>query len=25
MDLPVALGIAITFLVSSAATFEPNS
>lgn len=25
MDLPVALGIAITFIVSSAATFEPNS
>ncbi|HSH53836.1 MAG TPA: cation-translocating P-type ATPase [Methylotenera sp.] len=25
MDLPVALGIAITFVVSSAATFEPNS
>ena len=25
MDLPVALGIAITFMVSSAATFEPNS
>ncbi len=25
MDLPVALGIGITFLVSSAATFEPNS
>lgn len=24
MDLPVALGIAITFIVSSAATFEPN-
>lgn len=25
MDLPVALGIVITFVVSSAATFEPNS
>ena len=25
MDLPVALGILITFVVSSAATFEPNS
>lgn len=25
MDLPVAIGIAITFVVSSAATFEPNS
>ena len=25
MDLPVALGIIITFTVSSAATFEPNS
>jgi len=25
MDLPVALGILITFIVSSAATFEPNS
>jgi Cu2+-exporting ATPase len=25
MDLPVALGIIITFIVSSAATFEPNS
>ncbi len=25
MDLPVALGIAITFIVSTAATFEPNS
>jgi P-type Cu2+ transporter len=25
MDLPVALGIAITFLVSSAATFDPNA
>ena len=25
MDLPVALGIVITFAVSSAATFEPNS
>lgn len=25
MDLPVAIGIAITFIVSSAATFEPNS
>ena len=25
MDLPVALGIGITFIVSSAATFEPNS
>lgn len=25
MDLPVALGIAITFVVSTAATFEPNS
>lgn len=25
MDLPVALGIVITFIVSSAATFEPNS
>ena len=25
MDLPVALGIGITFVVSSAATFEPNS
>lgn len=25
MDLPVALGIIITFVVSSAATFEPNS
>ncbi len=25
MDLPVALGIAITFIVSSAVTFEPNS
>lgn len=25
MDLPVAVGIAITFIVSSAATFEPNS
>ena len=25
MDLPVALGIGITFAVSSAATFEPNS
>ena len=24
MDLPVALGIAVTFAVSSAATFEPN-
>ncbi len=24
MDLPVALGMAITFLLSSAATFEPN-
>ena len=24
MDLPIALGIAITFIVSSAATFEPN-
>ena len=24
MDLPVALGIGITFIVSSAATFEPN-
>lgn len=24
MDLPVALGIVITFIVSSAATFEPN-
>jgi len=25
MDLPVAIGIVITFIVSSAATFEPNS
>lgn len=25
MDLPVAMGIIITFIVSSAATFEPNS
>lgn len=25
MDLPVAIGIVITFVVSSAATFEPNS
>jgi Cu2+-exporting ATPase len=25
MDLPVALGIVITFVVSSAATFEPNN
>jgi len=25
MDLPVAIGIAITFIVSSAATFSPNS
>ncbi len=25
MDLPVAIGIAITFIVSSAATFEPKS
>jgi len=25
MDLPVALGIGITFVVSSAATFEPNN
>lgn len=25
MDLPVAIGIAITFVVSTAATFEPNS
>lgn len=24
MDLPIALGIAITFIVSTAATFEPN-